>query len=195
MSTKVYTAYRVPVSKLNTFLYKSKSNSINQAAIRIQELITNMRPEAFYNILIKTYKDDAYVKQIYNNGDPTRMTKFDAVIACCKEASHSSYRDPMFNIDCGWTVRIYDDHAYLIQYGEMYMHGGFKTPGYAKDFSYWDNTDKPFKITNKSWENRGILWHKLFNLPELTFFSIDLKYDSYITISDIMRKSDMGFFK
>jgi hypothetical protein len=194
MSTKIYEAYRLPIKNLNKFLERAKNHSINKVSERVQMLMDNMKPEGFYKVLLKKYKEEKYIKEHFNDGSPSRYTQFDVVMDCCKEAAAGSRRDPIFDIECGWTARLYDDDAFLIPYGEGYLRKGFRKPKLTKDFSYWNNTDKPTNVSNAEWDRRYKTWNKLFKLPVMMFHIVDLKFDSVNSVVDIMQKMKVGLF-
>lgn len=194
MSTKIYEAYRLPAKNLNKFLDRAKNHSMNKVVERVQLLMDSMKPEGFYKALVKKWKDEKYIKEYYRDGNPTQYTRFDVVMDCCREAATHSRRDPIFDIECGWSARMYEDDAFLIPYGEEYLRKDFRVPRYAKDFSYWNNTDKPDNVSDKEWNNRYKTWNILFDLPALMFCIVDFKFDATHSSVEIMQKMKVGLF-
>ena len=154
----------------------------------------NMKPEGFYKALLSKWKDEKYAREQFNDGNPSRYTQFDVIMDCCREAANSSRRDPIFDIECGWSVRLHSGNAYLTPYGEHTYRKGMRKPEYAEDFAYWNNTDAPDGMSPGRWDRRAKVWDKLFEVPALVYAIVDLKQDPVNTMVKIQQSMKVGLF-
>lgn len=166
MSTKIYTAYRLPTKHLNKFLIETNEVMFNNVVKRLNLLMDKLKPEGYYQLLLKQWKDKAWVDKIFEReGKAARFGRLDAILSACKEAAQSPRRDIMFDIECGWFIRISNKYAYVIPYGEAYTHDNLKLQDYVEDYSYWNNTDRPENISPARWGARAKKWNDFFDRP------------------------------
>jgi hypothetical protein len=64
----------------------------------------------------------------------------------------------LFNCDCGWNIWFHDGLAYVIPWGEDHRMKQLDVPGWAEEYGYWNNTDKPDDITDEEWDKRSDTW-------------------------------------
>jgi hypothetical protein len=140
MSTKVYYAWRVPIKHLNSFT---------------DRLHEEMRRYALQIVLeqyvVSSEKEDKIAKL---------FTHF-------KKIAESPFRDSR-DIECGFNMWIDEQYVYIIPIAQEKFYRFFKKPNYAKNYCYWDNTDKDDRASSKDWRERGKIWEKLSGHSEKT---------------------------
>jgi hypothetical protein len=100
----------------------------------------------------------------------------------------SSLRNP-WNFDAHIAVRRFDERFYLIPYAENNQFIGntldfLKKSPLLEDFAYWNNTDRPKKVTKAAWEERETIWECLIEPPRFSEF-LTLEVVSYSAWHDI----------
>lgn len=195
MSTKIYEAYRVPNNRLNDFLKDIGDQMLDKVIERLDILMNNMKPETFYKLLLKQWNgEDKYAKKYFNDGKPARYTQLEAVLSCCREVAHSQARDVVLDIECGLSIRIRNKYAYIIPYGER-AYARISIPNYAKEYTYWNNTDQPEDVSNAQWNARGKIWNEILDeSPILTHTVVDLVHDFVNVSCKFQKKMKLGFW-
>jgi hypothetical protein len=67
------------------------------------------------------------------------------------------------DLSCGFNMWIYNQYCYVVPIG---IHGILektfkKVPNFIENFSYWDNVDKPNKVSQKVWDSRCSTWDSI----------------------------------
>lgn len=167
MSTKIYRAYRAPLTALNKVLQELDAAVMKNIVTSTKELCS------------KVSSDDT--------GELTPWKKYQKVIEEFKRASASSRRDPFFCVDCTVAVYVHEHYAYLIPFGESFVLKNINIKSDIEDFSYWNNTDGPDHIPYEEWSVRGDVWREVLKLPCLVYNIIHFTHDdieSYIKLQN-----------
>jgi len=186
----------MPNKYLNEFFKITDTQILDLVADRLNILMDSLEPEGYYKLLLKMWNDDEdYAKKYFNDGEPARFTQLEAVLSVCRETANKQTRDVIFDIECGWSVRLRNGDAYLIPYGEHWTRNGLKLPEFAKDYSYWNNTDMPDDMTAGRWDRRGDRWDLVLKESPLLFHPVvDLKNDFVDFSVRIQEKLQLGFW-
>lgn len=154
MSTKIYEAYRIPLSKLNNFIDFSREYTLRKVAQN-------------YLQLMKAVEIDMATLPNHINPDDKAVVKrwemhnrFDGVIKNMEKHLNGPLKteDP-FYLECGLNIWIYRQHAYIIPIKSHITNA--RKPSYVKNYCYWNNTDRLSGISDKEWEARGDVWEKI----------------------------------
>lgn len=149
MSTKIYEARCFPLARLNDFIDFIRAKTFAKILWRARLLIRAVNPEAE---LVKAWRG------IESSGEMTRTQRWYFVKAQAKESSLKSERDPFFCLDASWALWVSDGHVYAIPYGEEWTRRGIVYPKWAKDFCYFNNTDRPRGVSERDWDFRAKRW-------------------------------------
>lgn len=176
MSTKIYEAYRVPLSKLNDFIDITRKQTIKQQCEKLKHFMkyAEVDREIPGDIKGDEKKEKKWIK----------YQQFESVLEKAYQASQSPYIDA-FDVECGLNIWIKNRYAYVIPIGCAGLK--WRLPKYAEDYSYWDNTDRPKKITLQQWGARCRTWESIncgygiasHNARRMYHSFIDLKNGKY----------------
>lgn len=140
----------------------------------------------------------------YLNGEKTEQEAYrffiDDFRKRVKEVKATRERDP--SIDFESKIIIYKDvgeggYYYGVIFSENKYFGMLlKKQQFVQDYSYWDNTDKPDRITKKEWEEREYLWNKVIGKTgiynkrgfEFEFTPMDITLELYDAVKKIPGK-------
>lgn len=155
MSTKIYRAWRLPVSKLNHFL----------GELEKQILPITMKRFTRMTSTLKTGKVFEVVEERAGRMDINRLSDIpfhwsEAAELLAVKASNTIVPSA-FIMDSGLNIWIRRGKAYVIPYFHCHGLKSVTLPDYVKDYSYWDNVDKPESITSRDWSARGRLWETI----------------------------------
>ncbi len=157
MSTKIYTAWRVPQRRLNEFLDLVDPQIFASVIKDTERMMDIVLPEAV----------DAERKRRYPNGWRAGITqeRVDRVI-CCEKALELAQQARQkgiwqLSLDCGFNVWLYRTRAYVIPWGPLSYYEKLAVPEWAEDYSYWNNSDRPDTISRQAWEARARTWDKV----------------------------------
>lgn len=165
MSTKIYTAYQ---AKGNVDIWKLLRDIRKKA-----EEQTSLALKGFYTQIAGAVlpTNETYVKylEIWKKETPHAESVARVIAArnvCAdkyRAQSKSPHRNP-FDFDVSITVRELDGRFYLVPHCDMMMRSVLDflkvEPG-LRDFAYWNNTDKPDEVSERSWAERERTWRRL----------------------------------
>lgn len=171
MSLKIYTAYKLPNSKVSDFANMVSDFQRNKVANFLNEFIQNINRDPFEEWFNESY-DRMDLNEFKDNEHALNKLKFDFLIEeRVRPASKSSERSP-FCIDCGWRLYFDSELAYTMPYGERWIYKDVENifPDWIEDFTYWNNTDRPDDISKNEWQERRDKWDELLerNAPTIT---------------------------
>lgn len=176
MSTKIYAAWRMPVSRLNEFLEKVGKQMLRRVGKATLGFMAAMKAEVVEKktqeiIFQPRANDEKYVESI------RKFARFQIVMDEAAKASMRLERHP-FDFDCGFNVWLYKGRAYVIPWGEPWTRDKIRVPSWAEDYAYWNNTDRPNRVSQKAWDARGRTWSKflpyVFPGLRLIYYVVDL---------------------
>lgn len=159
MSTKIWTAWRVPKARLNEAL--------------------DVLHDKYWKHIVKHYGllidavDDVKLKEKYPNADLTNK-KFRTWYAgfevwdTLRKADHeckqkSSPLPATFNMCVSFNIWTDENYAYIIPYAPYGWTDSFdrNRPKWFRDFHYQNQTDRPAKITSREWNMRRKKWDEV----------------------------------
>ena len=165
MSTKIYEAYRVPIRRLNRLIDVMDEAMFKNALSRVKKLMGAVTDE-FARKFVKEKYDVEPGHARYAN--LVRFARFQKVMDEAKVAANKSERDPLFCLDCGVNVWIYQRRAYLIPHGEAFLHAkmGSKLEalGWVEEYAYHNSTDDQVcsgQLTLRQWHGRRDVWNRV----------------------------------
>lgn len=161
MSTKIYEAYRVPISRLNEFI-----EFVDRAMF--DRVIAHIRRAMGF---IDCRGIDAEIKEKYPDADrekdPARYDRihrymiWEKVMEAAMANSEKMDRDFDYDFNCSVNIWINGRYAYAIPYGERPILEKIRYPKWVEDYAYWNNTDHPEHLTRQQWLARGRMWEKV----------------------------------
>lgn len=188
MSIKIYEAYKIPITKLNSFLEEARDQTFKFAGKYIDNLMSFIKPE-----LIEVEWNRKYPTGVAKGCEKSSRKRiaFELVEKEIIKASLSTLKNP-FDIECGFNIWLKGKFAYIIPIFPNHIGKNFKYPKYAKDYCYYNNTDRPKNITSKQWEDRYKNWESLclddwnknrlyYAIIEVTNGSIIWDFEWYMT--------------
>lgn len=151
MSTKIYYARRVPLSRLNELIDKMRPQVIDMIAEKVGKLMGYVEVSEPIPDGVLVGRQDSW----------RRFKQFELVLKLCEEAGRRPERD-IWDIDCGINIWINGHYAYIIPiFPEYDMLDKLKWPKWSEDYSYWNNTDTPDGVSQKEFDARGKMWGKI----------------------------------
>jgi hypothetical protein len=185
MSTKIYHAWRVNVMRLNGFIDSYHDHAWSTALDHIVEAMG--------------YVTEAQVGVLPEWNDTERVglfetrRKFDRVMDACEYlAKHSGERSFLgLDIEAGINIWVRGRYAYCVPADDMFLTQDWTPPKYARDFSYWNNSDRPTGVDADDWWKRKSVWSKLCLGQELSKQSWDARRTYHAVIDLQARNAQM----
>lgn len=167
MSVKIYYAFRTPATAFSSvFLPAFREYCLDRVAKYVRGQAGNKSPEAVREVFMRA-----------------------------KQASQSPQRSE-HDIDCSMNVWFHGRHAYVMPFGEAWIHEGF-TCGGVEDYAYWNNTDRPDDVTARAWAARSKTWEAVcldnWDRSRLVHTIVDVVKDIGVTevARRIVKKNDI----
>jgi len=176
MSTKIWQAYRIPISKINEFT-DIFHDGYTDAVMKFITAVVDRLPDKIIQDL--TEEEQHTMPMIMTLGMPEvrtyewynepsskeqiRRAKFGWVMMKAIEQAESFSKQP-FQIEGGFNFWVEGKYAYIIPIVNLNLSSfwaALKFPEWAKDFHYQNSTDKPERISDKEWDNRRETWNRL----------------------------------
>lgn len=164
MSTKIYTAYRVPVGRLNEFLdiFDRETGKVVLKHVRL---------------IMRAVQEDVVLKKIADWDVKKKITKamkwrarFSIIDNEFLKASKETRDGSAFVVAVGVNIWICGRKAYIIPWGHERWYYKIKYPRWVEDFAYWNNTDEPEGMTRTEWKARERMWDKVC-LEKVSFWN------------------------
>lgn len=154
MSTKIYVAYKLKDGK---DLYAFMRSVRPQVVMNIR---TTLHVLGLDYLVSKEGKEQAE-----NRGYDilTPINVYEWLRENYRNQKNNSERD-LFDFDVSLNFYRDGQSYYFIPYGDILMKDVWKfleKNKWVTDFAYWNNVDKPKKITQKAWDKRGEIWDKI----------------------------------
>lgn len=154
MSTKIYTGIEFKQTEIGPLLKSINSWRAKVKILTEEDLAAKMAKLFAFR----------YDKLIVNGGVITEAP-FREVKNIIEEEQKEAKKGFRSEYDYGFDVSIHPHFGKL--YGMIFTEQRewidlFKRHMKTKDFSYWDNTDKPNHLSQKVWDQRGKVWDKIF---------------------------------
>jgi hypothetical protein len=161
MSTKIYDAYRIPRTKLNEFLMRTRHLTFTKVLDTVDMFLGHVDE----NLVDAKVKEDidgltkggAELPEWYNKERAAQRHRWEVLKKAFKKASISSLRSGLC-IDASLNVWIRGRYAYIIPYGYSVCPTDLE---WVEDYCYFNNTDRPERVTARQWAARSNMWDKL----------------------------------
>ena len=161
MSTKIYTAWRMPISTCyKSFIPCFREHCFSLVSEKVKALSGCVMDEVAKEIYNESYCKNTMTWEEYLKSRGSQI-KTRHVLKHSYLASESYLKGEPFGIDCSLNIWLYNNKAYVIPYGEYWILKDFEVPEKVEDYSYWNNTDHPEGISYRQWEARGKTWDKV----------------------------------
>lgn len=148
MSTKIYYAYKIPQEKLHEFIDSIRGQIFNKAEELVRQMMNAVTEEKL--------KEEKTKKSYYSE----EKIRFNLVIELCTKLSKEKQRTGL-DLTFSLNIWLYNNYAYIIPIGEYYYLNNLKYSDWVEDYSYWNNTDKPDKISEEDWDLRQNIWEDI----------------------------------
>ena len=189
MSTKIYTAWKFPVKRLNEFLEIFDKKVWYYVVKEARIIIAGISSEQVQK-KIKEWK----VKEIKPGLEQrVRFSIFDRMILDDRLKPEDFSRHLIFRV--GVNLWLKGNYAYACPWGHEKYYYKIKFPVWVKDFAYWNNVDPPRNVSSKEWNHREQVWEDLclgkvqwWNRGRLIHHAVDLKEDY---VHGIMKLKDL----
>ena len=167
MSTKIYEAWKVQVSKLKDFTNKIHAHMMKKVIIKVERIFNNFNDEKFiksYNQKEKTAAEKRKIRKELKNPRHLFFAKLRFIFDLAKESTKTT-SGSMCDLQCGFKFWIRKGFVYIIPWGEHGFRKGFRLPKYAVDYCYFNSTDKPDDISYSAWKTRERIWDDMIDNP------------------------------
>lgn len=164
MSTTIYTAYRIPMDRLNDFkslVLKHQMPVICEHVYKLVSQVTDGQLALWAQKNNKTYTPSSLKAKIFHK---IEYVFEDRLIP----AAQDRHRNPSVDIECGWNLYFDSEYAYVTPWGEPWTLKDFheKRPDWVRDFCYWNNSDSTpegIEYGDDEWEARSDKWDELLS--------------------------------
>jgi hypothetical protein len=156
MSTKIYNAWRVSLIRLNGFIDSFHDHCWEQVVNSLVAYIPLVKED-----LVGTEPDWADGDRV--NVFETRR-RFDLLMNAAEDLAKLSGQHSFSGLDLEASLNIWvrGRYAYCIPVTDLSIPiRDWNPPPYARDYSYWDNSDRPEDVSPKEWRARKSIWKKL----------------------------------
>jgi len=161
MSTKIWEAYRIPISRINDFIDIARDQARAEIFRCVTAMVESVTEEAMMKEMLKHsefYSSETAKKDYMENTHNKLSARFDIVKKVIKAAAQSRHKTP-YDIGCWINFWVDGEHAYIIPVGACVT--GLKYPEWVEDFHYQNQTDKPKRISQKEWNKRRDTWEQI----------------------------------
>jgi hypothetical protein len=177
MSTKIYTAWKFPLTKLEKFTKRLHDHQQMKALELFRTIPGRVKMDLVQGIYDSgDWKSKMTYEQFCTEREQPIRVRF--ALRACHLAAIATTRDPLHDVSCSFNLYVLDDNGYVIPFGEHGMVDQFKVPKWAEDYGYWNNSDAPDGVTEKAFAKRGKIWDQLTDTNHYyTHHSVDLTQD------------------
>ena len=160
MSTKIYDGFRFQAKNLDEVL-----SMLNQFSKKAEEEVKTI---AKYNILDKAVNmlDDAFlnISSMVEDSDKTRPFLSLAKSKIRDEMGETKEHDfCAHDLSLDIAVLMYKRNYLGIPFAQIHEVKNLVTKeSWNEEYGYWDNTDKPDDMDNRSWNRRKKVWNEAF---------------------------------
>jgi hypothetical protein len=182
MSTKIYNGFKIDTGDI------SEVQSIFNGH---QVALKQVTKEKIIEFLVKSAVEEFDKDKVYNNPveeDKNYISQANQEMRDRqRESKKNNSRDPEIDFEAEIAIFPFEGNFYGIYYSEQNeFYNNLLKQKKVSEFSYYDNTDKPDRITKKEWEERERVWDTIFKgngLPcEVGFTK---KYNTYVPQPEI----------
>jgi len=175
MSTKIYYAWRTPISRLAEFGRLFDDYGFEVTVSFVKKMMATVAYDKCNEIWEK-YKNNLTWEEFQTHRE--NMLRYSIIMKLCYEALDSMQIE-FFDIDFGFNAFLSSAKAYIIPYGTRKVVGSFTPPDWVEEYGYWNNTDQPLDLTRRQWKARGDKWDEValddWQKNRFMHASVDLK--------------------
>jgi hypothetical protein len=186
LSTKIYTAYRVPVCDFSdTFLPAVRGYVFRTVAAQVKQLAAAMKVKHVRAVSKGMRKPDGV-------RDWEKHKRVRAALMLAAESAASPQRSLISDVGCVLNVWCHSNRMYVIPICEPWVLDRFPywVSG-AEDYCYWDNADKHHQVSDAGWESRKRAWEKVclndHNATRMVHTIVDLKPPYYPGLREVVK--------
>lgn len=162
MSMKIYTAYRLKNSK---DLWEFVRDVRRKGARRVRGLLEERFQLLYGSLLVRESPEYTTALRMHpDNAEKAMTLAADLYLSHAYRDQASKHERNIWDFDVSIAIREYKGRLYLIPNVGAGSKGALDFLNRDKrleDFSYWDNTDKPARISTKEWNQRRVVWEQL----------------------------------
>ena len=162
MSTKIYEAYQIETKDINLFTELYRKQIFKESKNKIMKILSVLKNKNIEELSKKVQFEitDDFRKQKNWEDKFLLMFIFYNIIKDSKLGTNTS-----FNFDSSFNFWICNKFTYIIPYHGCFHKNklNFLKNIKIKDFSYFNNVDKPEEIKNSDWIKRSKIWEQLFS--------------------------------
>lgn len=162
MSTKIYTAYKIPLNKTKEFCKEFFSQCRKQTEEKLALTIDSYSSQKFTDWFIEKHGNNNEMKQEQITREFIEWL-WQVAYKPAAESNLNSYYNISYGLwayPLGRSLYIIPDTPKQLWFDLLSVDtDGMK---YVKDFSYWNNTDRPDNVLSKEWSHRKRTWEKIF---------------------------------
>lgn len=148
MSTKIYYAWRIPWSRFDQALEIAHDAMFRGVMRLVRQFLRKCSREDVLKYYVDLKAEDARI---------TLGMKLSVVEDQLRNDGFELWKE----VGCGWRIWFDGKHAYLIPWGSHEILGKMRLPKWFRDYSYWNNTDRPDRVTQREWDARQRTWERV----------------------------------
>jgi len=156
VSTKIYTAYRFPVRRVNDFIVWFRETCFRLALKDVEAYMSTATMEGI-NGFYKRHSKMLGVKEMKKRF-PERYVRAYLVFRLILTKFRG---ERLIDLDCWFNLWLDGNYAYITPCYPDCRAEKVKPPKWCEDYCYFDNSDMPKGISIREWRQRGRKWEKL----------------------------------
>jgi hypothetical protein len=172
MSTKIWTAHRIPLPSLNRYLELCRDKSLKKFFATADWQLNCID----WKQAVKRARENKYIQKV--TGHDIRRYAVELLEAEYRKANQS-WDAGLFDVECGLNIWLEDAYAYIIPVGRTVVLPKVR---WAKDYSYQNQVDRPKHIPAKEYAERKKTWERLclnnWNVHRLYYQIVDFSAGS-----------------
>ena len=164
MSTKIYCAYRFPITRVEKGIQHFHELLLEGSLISYTTALNMLTVERFN--AVATDEDNRLTPK-----SPEKVFSIEAKIIALQDmlVLGDEYIKSLYDsMSCGFNAWFHDGFVYVIPWGsyrpERFLESA-EHPEWIEEFGYWDNTDPPDEFRSEPgyarWKERGSIWEKV----------------------------------
>lgn len=164
MSTKIYCAYRFPLSMAPEAIDFFHKQLLKGAVVKYDETLEALTPRLLNWGFEKSDKPQLKIDEEKELTINEKMLRFNDLMY----VAHPEVKRLLNWIDCGFNAWIHTDSYMYVAIHALFNHNlerKRKFPVGVEEFGYWDNTDPPTWANSEEgyekWEARGKKWEEV----------------------------------
>lgn len=190
MSTKIYNGYRLKTDMSLRELHDLCMRIRQSVGKLCEELYFKKIAEIICNLLdMKEMKPSRLEAMVTRMAKDSRLHDYplwivqNYILERQRQIKVTNLRDPEVDFDCKIVFFPISDKILLTLYAEKKEYfKAIEAFCEVEEYGYWNNTDRPKKLTDKQWEQRRIDWDEALgdsDIPSLQGFTVTCVLDNF----------------